>query len=292
MYRGQKRVFMCWGLHPAVIMTSPHIDLQCIRLILDVDDGAAPTLWGLRGLGSIKTGPKRCIGKPATGSGWPRVVVVWCFGQTCCWETLGPAFSMDDSLICTSYLSPAADPVGCGLFQLDNNNKAQMLSGMFRSTQIQVLVPNSPRSQSKQASLGCAGQTGVILGGFSSWLTGLKGSAANISESDTTALLQGSGEGHAWMGQGCFRSRSVYINGFWTGPGLFLHATFLSCWDINAKRIKCWLIVTSLFLPQCNESCIKAYLHMGKANLALKKYNEVSIITSYYMQLLYSQIAV
>lgn len=38
-------------------------------------------LWGLQGLGSIKTGPKRCISEAATGSRRPRVVVVWCFGQ-------------------------------------------------------------------------------------------------------------------------------------------------------------------------------------------------------------------
>uniref|UniRef100_A0A3B5M0E6 Uncharacterized protein n=1 Tax=Xiphophorus couchianus TaxID=32473 RepID=A0A3B5M0E6_9TELE len=35
---------------------------------------------------------------------------------------------------------------------------------------------------------------------------------------------------------------------------------------------------------QCNERCIKAYVHMGKAYLGLKKYNEVSIIIPHYIQ--------
>lgn len=71
---------------------------------------------------------------------------------------------------------------------------------------------------------------------------------------------------------------------FWTGVCLFLHGTFLYGRAVIAKGIKCWIITTLFSVLQCNEGCIKAYLHMGKAYLALKKYNEVSIITSYYMQ--------
>lgn len=93
-------------------------------------------------------------------------------GAAFCWENLGPATDMDDSLTCTSDLSLVAD--GCGLFQQDNVSfhKAQMVLECFEEhkNKFQLLVrpPNSPRSQSKQASVGFAGQTDLILGGFSS----------------------------------------------------------------------------------------------------------------------------
>lgn len=44
-----------------------------------------------------------------------------------------------------------------------------------------------------------------------------------------------------------------------------------------------WDHQSLFYVPQCNEGCIKAHLHMGKAYLALKKYNEVSIITTFCM---------
>lgn len=65
---------------------------------------------------------------------------------------------------------------------------------------------------------------------------------------------------------------------------------FLCCCDIiNANRTPLCrnaITVPSPFsLYQCNKGCIKAYLHMGKAYLALKKYSEVSIITCHYSEL-------
>ncbi|MBN3308071.1 DISC1 protein, partial [Amia calva] len=59
------------------------------------------------------------------------------------------------------------------------------------------LPPYIQRSQSNQASMGCAGQTSPIHGGPTSQFTGLKGSAANVLVPDTTAHLQRSSGVHA-----------------------------------------------------------------------------------------------
>uniref|UniRef100_A0A6Q2Z8I9 Arrestin, beta 2a n=1 Tax=Esox lucius TaxID=8010 RepID=A0A6Q2Z8I9_ESOLU len=61
------------------------------------------------------------------------------------------------------------------------------------------------------ASVGCAGQTGLIHGGPTLQLTGLKGSAANVLVPDTIAHLRRSSGVHVSKGQGCFGCMSVMI---------------------------------------------------------------------------------
>jgi len=103
-------------------------------------------------------------------------------------------------------------PGGCGLFQQDNApcHKAKMVQEWFEehNNEFEVLTwPQFPRSQSNQASVGCAEQTSPIHTGPTLQLTGLKGSAANILVPDTTAHLQGSSGVHASTSQGCFGSK-------------------------------------------------------------------------------------
>ncbi|KAK3542654.1 hypothetical protein QTP86_031477 [Hemibagrus guttatus] len=69
------------------------------------------------------------------------------------------------------------------------------------------LAAKFPRSQSIQASVGCAGQTSPIHGGPTSQLTGHERSAAKILVPDNTAHLQGSSGVHASTGQGCFGTK-------------------------------------------------------------------------------------
>ena len=69
-----------------------------------------------------------------------------------CWETLGPAFHVDVTLTCNTYLSIAADhvhpfmetvfPDGCGLFQPDNVpcKKAKMVQEWFVEHSIEFEV--------------------------------------------------------------------------------------------------------------------------------------------------------
>ena len=133
-----------------------------------------------------------------------------------CWENLAPAIHVDVTLTCSTYLSIVADhippfmetafPDGCGHIQQDNApcHKAKMFEEWFeeQNNKFQVLTwpPNSPRSQSNQAFVGCAGQTSLIHGGPTSQLTGLKESAANILVPDTTAHHQGSSGVHDLTG--------------------------------------------------------------------------------------------
>ncbi|KAK3561066.1 hypothetical protein QTP86_026371 [Hemibagrus guttatus] len=128
-----------------------------------------------------------------------------------CWETVGPAIHMDVTLTCSTYLSIVADrihpfmetvfPDGCGLLQQDNApcHSTKMGQEWFdeHNNEFEVLTSKFPRSQSNQASVGCAEQTSLIHRGPTLQLTGLKGSAANILVPDTTAHLQGSSGVHA-----------------------------------------------------------------------------------------------
>ena len=86
-------------------------------------------------------------------------------------------------------------PDGSGLFQQDNApcHTAKNVQEWFEErdrVQGVALASKFPRFQSDRASVGCAGKTSLILGGPTSQLTGLKGSAANVLVPDTRGHLQ------------------------------------------------------------------------------------------------------
>ncbi|KAK3558608.1 hypothetical protein QTP86_021665 [Hemibagrus guttatus] len=133
------------------------------------------------------------------------------------WETLGPAVHVDVTVTRSNYLNIVTDhvhpfmetlfPDGCGLFQQDNApcHKAEMLQEWFdeHNNRFEVLTPppNSPDLNPIQHLWDVLDKLVPSMEARTSQLTGLKGSAANILVSDTTAHLQGSSGVHASTSQ-------------------------------------------------------------------------------------------
>lgn len=95
-------------------------------------------------------------------SQWRECDIIWAMF---CWETLCPGFHVDVNLICRHLPKHCCKP-GTPLHD------------------------HFPRSQSYQASVGCAEKRSPIHSGLTSELTGFKGSAASLLVPDITEHLQ------------------------------------------------------------------------------------------------------
>ena len=100
-----------------------------------------------------------------------------------CRETLGPGIHFRQS--------PTAVPPSAGLCALQHSKRCPGIPpGAWERAQGINVSSKFPRTQSDQASVGCASRS-LIHGGPISLPTGLKGSAANTSVPDTTGLPPG-----------------------------------------------------------------------------------------------------
>lgn len=132
-------------------------------------------LWGIPSLQwsvSIKHGPRK----------------EWWWTRPCSWKDIPMPFFNGITVSCT---------------------KQKRFRNGLRGTASFRCSPswNFSRFQSSGTSVGCAGQTSLILGGHTSQLITLKGSFTNTLVPDTTAHHQRSGGVHVSSGQGCFGSK-------------------------------------------------------------------------------------
>ena len=133
-----------------------------------------------------------------------------------CWETLGPAIHVDVSLTRVTYLNIVADqvhpfmamvfPDGSGLFQQDNApcHTAHIVRECFEEHYevftVLPWLPNAPDLNLIEHLWDVLDRQVRSTLGYTSQLTGLEGSAANVLVPDTTGHLQGSCGVHASAG--------------------------------------------------------------------------------------------
>lgn len=156
--------------------------------------------WPLPTNKSTNSGEGRVMGEGGLVSvtlGSGGSVMLWAMS---CWESLGSAMwtlvwhlpehrcRPCSPFMCTIF------PGGCGQFQeeISPYHKTGTIWGAQQRVYDVSLASKFPRSQSSRASVGFTGQTSPIHGG----ITGIKRSAANILEPDTTEHLQGSSGVH------------------------------------------------------------------------------------------------